>query len=63
MKGYTARDSQDGVSGPTPLSPRGTDMGRAAATTFVQRYQPGPQKEVYLFLGITNSDVRPCNDC
>jgi hypothetical protein len=51
------------VSRPTRLSSRGTDMGRTAATNFIQRYQPGPQKEVYLFLGIINSDVRPCNDC
>jgi len=60
------RRSDQMVSRPTRLSSRGTGMSRAAATTFIQRYQryqPGPQKKVYLFLGITNSDVRPCNDC
>jgi hypothetical protein len=47
------------VSRPTRLSSRGTDTGRTAATNFIQRYQLGPQKGVYLFLGIINSDVRP----
>jgi len=59
----SASASDQMVSRPTRLSSRGTDMGRTAATNFIQRYQPGPQKEVYLFLGIINSDVRPYNDC
>jgi hypothetical protein len=34
-------------------------MGRAAATTFIQRYQPSHQKDVYLFWGIAVAKCAP----
>ena len=49
------------VSRLTGCHPDSTNMGRAAATTFIQRNQPAlpDQKDVYLLLGIPNNDVRP----